>query len=198
MKERSEAYAAIGEDGVGFRHSERGGVVSSDRHGGGRFEIVDSGRLGERHHLVIADHFGKANGSRIDGVRERLAHGYLTDAIFRIEIMRRVGLAVPIESAFGGIQHGELGIGFGGVSGDRGVDGCGVDEGLEDGPVGRLATRGRLARRYIRGRLRARALHRYGDRARLVRPAAEDRSDLGLRLWRSYPSRLGSCGFGLL
>src|SRR5215467_15691239 len=71
-------------------------------------------------------------------MRKRFARGHQTDAIFRIEIVRRIWFAVEIESAFSSIEHSDLGECFGGVAGESGVQRRRVDKRLEDGAGGAL------------------------------------------------------------
>ena len=162
--------AIVGEDGVGAGHFERRGVVGADGHGGRAARGFDAGIAGERGDVVKADHLRERDGGVVEGAVESFGGGDVA-VVFAVEVARRVVLIVEGEGGLLVVQDGDgredraVAVRIGErSSGDGGVEGRGVDEGLEDGAGGTMGDGVvELADCRSCGRRRARAPGRCGD-----------------------------------
>ncbi len=135
-----EMDAAVGEDGVGAGHVERGGVVGTEGDGRGALGGGDAGGAGEGGYVLKADLLAEGDGGGIEGVGEGVDGG---DFAFEAGefVLGVVGLAAVVVGEGGGLvvelRDGGEGVAVAeGGAVERGVVGGGVDEGLEDGAGG--------------------------------------------------------------
>ena len=133
--------AVVGEDGVDAGHVEGCGVVGADGDGGGGAGVGDAGGVGEVDDLAVADLLGEGDGGDVEGVGDGGDGGDHAGVLAALEVAWAVRFAVEGEGGGVVVEAGEGGEGAVAVQRlavQRGVEGGGVDEGLEDGAGGAL------------------------------------------------------------
>src|ERR1700677_4090746 len=142
---RGEVDAAIGEDGVGASHIDRGSDVCTDGDRRGSSGAGDSGGAGESGYVAVSDHLGERDGGDVERVIDGIDSGYHAGELALFEVAWGIGLAVGTKVLGVVVELGESGEDSAVAKRhfvEAGVVGSGVDERFEDGAGGALSDGG--------------------------------------------------------